>query len=376
MSETNLWVIKVGSSLVTNQGRGIDRLRLRNWVEQIAYLKEKGLQVILITSGAIAEGVQALGWKERPHNLADLQAAAAVGQMGLAQAYQELFAQKGILTGQVLLTHEDIRERQRYLNVCNTLSALLAHQVVPIVNENDTVTTKEITLGDNDTLGALVSNLVQASHYIILTDQEGLYEEDPRHNPKANLIKHIAAEDPRLSEMAGGAGTAVGTGGMATKVKAARRAAVSGTTTLIVSGAKPDVLLQLLEGEKVGTILKPSAAPLRAKQQWMVNQLQSVGSITVDAGAAQALVDKGKSLLPIGCIAVEGHFKRGDLVAICDKKGEAFAHGLVNYHSSELHLILGCTSESVEERLGFRREEEVVHRNHMVLLKGAESSSS
>lgn len=376
MPETNLWVIKVGSSLVTNQGRGIDKSRLKSWVEQISCLKEKGMQVILITSGAIAEGVQALGWKDRPRNLADLQAAAAVGQMGLAQAYQELFAQKGILTGQVLLTHEDIRERQRYLNVCNTLSALLAHQVVPIVNENDTVATKEITLGDNDTLGALVSNLVQASHYIILTDQEGLYEEDPRHNPNASLIRHIAPEDPRLSKMAGGAGTSVGTGGMATKVKAARRAAVSGTTTLIVSGAKPDILLQLLHGEGVGTTLKPSTAPLKARQQWMINQLQSVGSITVDAGAVKALIDKGKSLLPIGCIAVEGHFKRGDLVVICNKKGEALARGLVNYHSSELRRILGCTSENIEEHLGFRREEEVVHRNHMVLLKGAKSPPS
>ncbi len=363
-------VVKVGSSLVTDEGRGIDHAAVARWVGQISALHGLGKEVILVSSGAIAEGMKRLGWVQRPREIPELQAAAAVGQMGLAQAYESAFSAHARPCAQILLTHADLAHRRRYLNARSTLLTLLAHGVVPVINENDTVVTDEIKVGDNDTLGALVTNLVEADALIILTDQHGLYSADPRRDALATLIRDAAADDPALVGMAGGAGSSIGKGGMLTKVLAARRAARSGAHTVIASGREPDVLLRLAAGEAIGTQLRAGAAKLAARKQWMVDQLQLAGRVTVDAGAARRLRDGGASLLPVGVTEVGGEFERGDVIAVLDAAGTEIARGLSNYAAAEARLIRRTPTTQIETILGFIEEPELIHRDNMVLTRG------
>ena len=365
LSQAKLIVVKVGSSLVTAEGRGIDQTALANWATQIAAIKRSGINVILVSSGAIAEGVKRLGWAQRPTALNELQAAAAVGQMGIAQAYERAFSAHQLNTAQILLTHEDLSDRTRYLNARSTLQTLLAQNIVPVINENDTVTTAEIKLGDNDTLGALVTNLVDADALIILTDQRGLYDSDPRQNPQAQFISQISAAHPDLESMAGGAGTGVGTGGMYTKVLAAKRAALSGANTVVASGREPDVLARLCAGEAIGTLFTSEFSRVNARKQWLLGHIQISGSIVVDAGAATALQQSRSSLLPVGCVRVNGHFQRGELVAIVNGAGKEIARGLSNYSSAEAEKILRCHADEIAEKLGYAHEDELVHRDNM-----------
>src|SRR5690554_3110016 len=345
-------VIKVGSSLVTNEGKGLDLEAVEQWARQIATLHAQERQIVLVSSGAIAEGMARLGWPRRPSAMHELQAAAAVGQMGLVQGYEAAFARHGIRTAQILLTHEDLADRRRYLNARSTLYTLLGLGVVPIVNENDTVVTDEIRLGDNDTLGALVTNLIEAETLIILTDQSGLYTADPRGNPDAKLIQVARAGDPSLEKMAGGSGSAIGTGGMLTKVLAAKRAANSGGHTIIASGREPDVLVRLAGGERIGTELQ-AVLPIRsARQRWLVNHLRLRGRLTLDSGAARAITQGHKSLLAIGVLTVHGEFERGDVVACMDEQGRELARGLINYSSGDTRRILGQPSHRIAEILG------------------------
>jgi glutamate 5-kinase len=367
LSQARLLVVKVGSSLVTAEGRGIDQQALAQWAAQIAQLNKRGVQVIFVSSGAIAEGIKRLGWPRRPKALNELQAAAAVGQMGIAQAYENAFAPHGINTAQILLTHEDLSNRTRYLNARSTLRTLLAHGIVPIINENDTVTTDEIKLGDNDTLGALVTNLVEADALVILTDQQGLYDSDPRKNPQARLINRIAAEHPDLESMAGGVGSSVGTGGMYTKVTAAKRAALSGAATVVASGREPDVLVRLIQGDAVGTLFTSEHSRINARKQWLLGQVQLSGRVVVDEGAARAVAEQHASLLPVGCVRAEGHFYRGELVAVVDGGGKEIARGLANYNSSETAKILRTPSAQIERKLGYVMEDELIHRDNMAL---------
>ncbi len=361
-------VVKVGSSLVTNDGRGLDHARLALWSEQIAKLTALNKEIVLVSSGAIAEGIKRLGWSKRPHALNELQAAAAVGQMGLIEAYERSFRQHKLATAQILLTHADLADRERYLNARSTLRTLLALKVIPIINENDTVTTEEIKVGDNDTLGALVANLIEADALIILTDQPGLYTADPRKHPDAAFVHEAVAGDPKLEEMAGGAGSSVGTGGMLTKILAAKRAARSGAHTVIVSGREPDVLARLAQGEALGTHLIATQAPLAARRQWLADHLQVVGKLVLDAGAAHALKVQGKSLLPIGVVAVNGDFQRGAIVACLDEKGRDIARGLVNYSSDEARRVMRKPSSEIEAMLGYVDEPELIHRDNLALL--------
>ena len=367
LSQARLLVVKVGSSLVTAEGRGIDQQALAQWAAQIAQLNKRGVQVIFVSSGAIAEGIKRLGWPRRPKALNELQAAAAVGQMGIAQAYENAFAPHRINTAQILLTHEDLSNRTRYLNARSTLRTLLAHSIVPIINENDTVTTDEIKLGDNDTLGALVTNLVEADALVILTDQQGLYDSDPRKNPQARLINRIAAEHPDLESMAGGVGSSVGTGGMYTKVTAAKRAALSGAATVVASGREPDVLVRLIQGDAVGTLFTSEHSRINARKQWLLGQVQLSGRVVVDEGAARAVAEQHASLLPVGCVRAEGHFYRGELVAVVDGGGKEIARGLANYNSSETAKILRTPSAQIERKLGYVMEDELIHRDNMAL---------
>lgn len=362
-------VIKVGSSLVTNEGRGLDIEAVEHWSRQIAALHAQGRQVVLVSSGAIAEGMARLGWPRRPSAMHELQAAAAVGQMGLVQAYEVAFARHGIRTAQILLTHEDLADRRRYLNARSTIYALLGLGVVPIVNENDTVVTDEIRLGDNDTLGALVTNLIEAETLVILTDQTGLYTADPRKDPSAELIRVARAGDAELEKMAGGSGTAIGTGGMLTKVLAARRAANSGGHTIIASGREPNVLLRLAEGERIGTELR-ALLPIRsARQRWLANHLRLRGRVTLDSGAVRALTQHHKSLLAIGVTAVDGEFERGDVVACLDEQGRELARGLINYSASDTRRILRQPSHRIADILGHMTDPELMHRDNMVVLR-------
>lgn len=360
-------VIKVGSSLVTNEGRGLDHQALARWAEQIATLISQGKEVVLVSSGAIAEGVQRLGWRARPKALHELQAAAAVGQMGLAQAYETVFRQHGLGTAQILLTHADLADRTRYLNARSTLLTLLQHRVVPIINENDTVTTEEIKVGDNDTLGALVTNLIEADALIILTDQQGLYSADPRKHADARFIHEATAGRPELEAMAGGAGSSVGTGGMLTKILAAKRAARSGAHTIIASGREGEVLPRLAAGEAIGTQLTAATSPLAARKQWLADHLQVRGSLTLDSGAATALA-RGASLLPIGVTQVSGDFHRGEVVACIDEQGRTLARGLVNYDADETRRIQRQPSQQIEAILGYVDEPELIHRDNLVVL--------
>lgn len=361
-------VVKVGSSLVTNDGKGLDHAALARWAEQIAQLVESGKQVVLVSSGAIAEGLQRLGWSKRPKALNELQAAAAVGQMGLVQAYESIFRQHGLHAAQVLLTHEDLADRTRYLNARSTLLTLLALRVVPVINENDTVSTDEIKLGDNDTLGALVTNLIEADCLVILTDQKGLYTADPRKNPDAQFVHEARAGDPELERMAGGAGSSVGTGGMLTKILAAKRAARSGAHTLIAWGREENVLLRLANGENIGTQLIADQAALAARKQWMADHLQLRGSLTLDAGAAKALAAGGKSLLPVGVKSVQGEFERGEVIACLDSEGQEIARGLANYSATEARRIAGKPTSEIESLLGYIDEPELIHRDNLVQL--------
>ncbi len=361
-------VVKVGSSLVTNDGKGLDHAALARWAEQIVQLVEGGRQVVLVSSGAIAEGLQRLGWKKRPKALHELQAAAAVGQMGLVQAYESVFRQHGLHAAQVLLTHEDLADRTRYLNARSTLVSLLGLRVVPVVNENDTVSNDEIKLGDNDTLGALVTNLIEADCLVILTDQQGLYTADPRKNPDAQFVHEARAGDAELERMAGGAGSSVGTGGMLTKILAAKRAARSGAHTLIASGREPNVLLRLAAGELIGTQLIAEKAALAARKQWMADHLQMRGRLVLDDGAARALAAGGKSLLPVGVKLVQGEFERGEVIACVDGQGQEIARGLVNYSAAEARRIAGRPSSEIESLLGYVDEPELIHRDNLVRL--------
>jgi glutamate 5-kinase len=363
-------VIKVGSSLVTNDGRGLDTVAIALWAQQIAALRAQGKELVLVSSGAIAEGMQRLGWSKRPHAIHELQAAAAVGQMGLVQVYETCFRRHGLETAQVLLTHDDLADRKRYLNARSTLITLLGLSVIPIINENDTVVTDEIKFGDNDTLGALVSNLIEADALIILTDQPGLYTADPRREPGATLVREASAGDEKIERMAGGSGGGLGKGGMLTKVLAARRAAKSGAHTVIASGREPEVLLRLAAGEQIGTQLLAGTARINARKAWLSDHLQVRGSLTLDAGATRALAEGGKSLLPIGVAQVSGEFERGEVVAIRDPAGREIARGLVNYASTEARLIMRHASSEIESVLGFVVEPELVHRDNLVLLPG------
>lgn len=361
-------VVKVGSSLVTNNGEGLDQAAIAAWADQISGLVKQGRQVVLVSSGAVAEGMQRLGWSKRPTAVNELQAAAAVGQMGLVQMYETCFAKHGLHTAQVLLTHDDLADRKRYLNARSTLRTLLDMKVIPIINENDTVVTDEIRFGDNDTLGSLVANLIEADALVILTDQSGLYSSDPRKNPSAEFIQQAIAGDMELEKMAGGAGSAVGTGGMLTKILAAKRAARSGAHTVIASGREPDVLLRLAQGEAIGTHLKAGQVKTIAKKQWLADHLRLAGKVVLDDGAIKALRQDGKSLLPIGVVSVAGHFERGEVVACVDAQGQEVARGLVNYSAAETAKILRKPSSEIEKILGYIDESELIHRDNLILL--------
>lgn len=362
-------VVKVGSSLVTNEGRGLDERAIGEWCRQICELVRQGREVIMVSSGAIAEGMKRLGWRQRPQEVNELQAAAAVGQMGLAQMYETKLRENGLGSAQVLLTHADLADRERYLNARSTLLTLLKLGVVPVINENDTVVNDEIKFGDNDTLGALVANLVEADVLVILTDQKGLYSADPRTNPDARFIQAAQAGDAALETMAGGVGSSLGRGGMITKILAAKRAAGSGASTVIAWGREPDALLRLVQGQPLGTLLLAATQKTQARKQWIADHLQLRGSVRVDDGAVQKLRRDGSSLLPIGMTAVEGDFSRGDVIAIRSSDGIEVARGLANYASAEARLICRKPSNQFEALLGYAAEPEMVHRDNLVLSR-------
>lgn len=360
-------VVKVGSSLVTNEGRGVDADAVGNWCRQMAALAGEGRELVMVSSGAIAEGMKRLGWSVRPKEVHELQAAAAVGQMGLAQIYESKLREHGMGSAQVLLTHADLADRERYLNARSTLLTLLSHRVIPVINENDTVVNDEIKFGDNDTLGALVANLVDADALVILTDQHGLYSADPRKDPAARLINEVRAGDPELERMAGGAGSSIGRGGMITKVLAAKRAASSGASSVIAYGREPDVLLRLAAGDAIGTTFVAATPKLAARKQWMADHLQLRGAVVIDDGAARKVRDEGKSLLPIGVTEVQGEFQRGDVIAVRTLAGLELARGLANYDSSQARLIARKPSSEFEKLIGYTGEPEMIHRDNLVL---------
>ncbi len=362
-----IWIIKIGSAMLTDHGRSIDRIQINTWAHQIATLRKAGKQVILVSSGAIAAGMQKLGWTRKPAELAKQQAAAAVGQMTLARVYEEIFANYGIQTAQILLTHDDAADRKRYLNIKATMEALLESGILPIINENDTTSFAEIKFGDNDNLGALVANLIHAGLYVILTDQNGLYNADPRTHADAQLVRFEQADNPILDSYIGASTSTLGSGGMLTKIQAARKAMNSGTSTVIMHGQRDNGITELLTGDFVGTMLFASTT-VKAKKQWLAGQLQLRGRLIVDAGAQQALLSKGKSLLAVGIIAIEGTFSRGEIVAICDEDGQAIAKGIVNYNHLDLNKIKGKNSEAIESILGYRLEAHAVHRDNLALV--------
>ena len=361
-------IVKVGSSLVTNEGRGLDHAAIAKWADQIAHLRRLGKQVVLVSSGAVAEGMLRLGFERRPVAIHELQACAAVGQMGLAQIYETSFRAHDLRTAQVLLTHADLADRERYLNARSTLFTLLELGVVPVINENDTVVTDEIKFGDNDTLGALVANLIEADALIILTDQRGLYTSDPRKNTDATFVNEAKAGDPALEAMAGGAGSGIGSGGMLTKILAARRAASSGAHTVIAWGREDQVLVRLAEGEAIGTQLTAQTARLTARKQWMADHLKTAGQVMLDPGAVQKLIEEGKSLLPIGVTDVGGDFGRGDVITCVDATGKPIARGMSNYASAEVKRIMRKPSSEIAAILGYVEEVELIHRDNLVLL--------
>ncbi len=362
-------VVKVGSSLVTNDGRGLDEQAIGEWCRQLAHLIRDGREVIMVSSGAIAEGMKRLGWATRPKAIQELQAAAAVGQMGLAQMYETKLRANGLGSAQVLLTHADLADRERYLNARSTLLTLLKLGVVPVINENDTVVNDEIKFGDNDTLGALVANLVEADALVILTDQKGLFTADPRKDASATFVSEASAGDAKLELMAGGAGSSIGRGGMLTKILAAKRAAGSGASTVIAWGREPDALIRLTQGDAIGTLLIAQTQKNQARKQWMADHLQMRGAVIVDAGAAAKVRDEGKSLLPIGMVQVEGEFSRGDVIAVRDEAGQEIARGLANYASAEARLLCRKPSSEFERLLGYAAEPEMLHRDNLVLSR-------
>ena len=361
-------VVKVGSTLVTNEGKGVDAQAIGDWCRQLAALTAQGVECLVVSSGAIAEGMKRLGWAARPRELHALQAAAAVGQMGLVQMYESRLRELGMASAQVLLTHADLADRERYLNARSTLLTLLSHRVLPVINENDTVSVDEIKLGDNDTLAAMVTNLIEADVLVILTDQAGLFTADPRNDPSATLIAWGKAADSAFEAMAGGAGTGFGKGGMATKVRAAQRAARSGAATVIASGREHEILSRLAAGESLGTCLVAELAPIAARKQWLADQLQTRGVITLDEGAVRVLLEQGKSLLPIGVTQVQGEFERGDLVSCHSPQGQEIARGLVNYGASDARRIVRRPSSEIESILGFVEEPELIHRDNLIVL--------
>lgn len=362
-------VVKVGSSLVTNDGQGLDEAAIGEWCRQIAQLAAEKRELIMVSSGAIAEGMKRLGWKTRPQAVHELQAAAAVGQMGLVQMYETKLREHGLRSAQVLLTHSDLSDRERYLNARTTLLSLLKLGVLPVINENDTVVTDEIKFGDNDTLGALVANLVEADALVILTDQKGLFKSDPRQNPAAEFVHAAMAGDPELERMAGGAGTGIGRGGMLTKILAAKRAASSGASTVIAWGREPDALVRLVRGEAIGTLLVAPTQKMQARKQWIADHLQMRGSVMIDEGAVQRLRSGGSSLLPIGMTAVHGEFSRGEVIAIRAQDGVEIARGLANYAAHEARLLCRKPSNAIQGLLGYAAEPEMVHRDNLVLKR-------
>ena len=361
-------VVKIGSSLLTDGGRGLNAPAIAGWVAQMATLKQLGVDVVLVSSGSVAEGMSRLKLKSRPSTLHELQAAASVGQMGLVRRFEDEFQLHNLLAAQVLLTHDDLSARQRYLNARSTLLTLLDFGVVPVINENDAVATEEIRFGDNDTLGALVANLVEADLLILLTDQTGLFDANPSLNPEAKLISSMQVNDPLLDEVAGGSISGLGRGGMFTKVRAARLAARSGAATVIVSGKIDNVIPAIFKGEELGTYLIPNIAPLAARKQWLAGQLQLKGSVTLDAGAVKILQSAGKSLLAVGVKSVQGQFKRGDLVSCLDGQGNEIARGLINYGAEDAAKIAGKSSNEFETLLGYADDEELIHRDNLVLV--------
>jgi glutamate 5-kinase len=361
------WVVKVGSSLVTARGVGLDRTAIGGWASQIAALREQGREVVLVSSGAVAEGMARLGLKKRPAVLHELQAIAAVGQMGLVQAWESAFQTHGLRTAQVLLTHEDVSSRPRYLNARSALQALISFGVVPVVNENDTVATDEIRLGDNDTLAALAANLIEADVLVILTDQDGLFDADPRQVPDAQLLAEADLSDPKLDQYAGSGRGELGRGGMRTKLLAARWAARSGAATVLANGGREDVLLEIARGESAGTLLKPGQGVMAARKRWIAGQLQVRGRLQLDAGAARVLREQGRSLLPVGVKGVDGEFERGELVACLDPEGHEVACGLVSYGAGEARRIAGLPSARLTEALGYPGEPELIHRDNLVV---------
>lgn len=368
IGQSKRWIIKIGSALLTNDGRGLDKKSIKNWVAQIAALHQHNVEIVLVSSGAVAEGMTRLKWIKRPHALHQLQAAAAVGQMGMVQTYQSFFQEHAMHTAQILLTHDDLANRQRYLNARSTLCTLMRLNVLPVVNENDTVTMEEIRFGDNDTLAALVANLIEADLLVILTDQPGLCECDPRIDPTGCLIEEGYANDPSLEAMAGDTGGKLGRGGMLTKLRAATLAARSGTATLIASGREPEVLSRIAAGENIGTLLHPAQAPLAARKQWLASHLKMRGSLYLDEGAVNVLRYSGKSLLAIGVNRADGQFLRGEMVACLSLEGKEVARGLVNYNALETQKILGYPSERIEDILGYVDEPELIHRDNLVLV--------
>jgi glutamate 5-kinase len=362
------WVVKIGSAMVTGGGRGLDRAAIDAWARQIAALRAEGRELVIVTSGAVAEGMARLGWTDRPTALPQLQAAAAVGQMGLVQAYADVLRDHDIHSAQILLTHEDLSDRARYLNARGTLRALLDHGVIPVVNENDTVATDEIRFGDNDTLAALVANLIEADVLVILTDQHGLFDSDPRKNPDARMLPEVVAGSAALESMASPEGGRLGRGGMYTKVMAAKRAARSGAATVVASGAEPEVLWRIAQGDEIGTLFKPVQSRLASRKQWLAGQLRVCGTIRVDAGAARALRQGAASLLPIGVTSVSGPFRRGDLVSVVDADGTEFARGLTNYALADATRLCGKPSSAIPDILGYAEEDELIHRDNLILL--------
>jgi len=362
------WVIKIGSALLTNDGAGLNIEGIKHWVDQMVQLRREGIELVLVSSGAVAEGMTRLGWSTRPRELHKLQAAAAVGQMGLVQAYESRFQHYGMHTAQVLLTHDDLSSRIRYLNARSTLRTLLNYGVVPVVNENDTVVIDEIRFGDNDTLAALVTNLVEADHLIILTDQDGMFDKDPRSNPDARVIEEDTVNNNELEAMATGDAGSFGRGGMLTKVRAARLAARSGASTVIAPGRREGVITSLRQGETIGTLLYAEKVPVTARKQWLAGHLQLRGQLTIDAGAVKVLRESGRSLLSVGVLAVHGDFVRGEVVACIDAQGTEIARGLANYNSEEIAMIKGQASDKIESLLGYVDEPELIHRDNLVLV--------
>lgn len=368
LTQSRRILVKIGSALLTNDGQGLDVAAIEGWVAQMAQLRTQGHELLLVTSGSVAEGMARLGWKQRPKSVHELQAAAAVGQMGLIQTWETAFKKYSINSAQILLTHDDLSNRKRYLNARSALRTLLDLGVVPIINENDTVATDEIRFGDNDTLGALVTNLLEVDTLVLLTDQFGLFDADPRENPNANLISEGRAQDPALLAVAGDGG-ALGRGGMFTKVRAARLAARSGARTVILGGRTEQALIRLFAGENLGTLLLPDDEPITARKRWLAGHLQEKGVLVLDSGASQAVQLQGKSLLPVGVKEVRGRFARGELVVCVDETEQRLAKGLINYSSNEARLLAGQPSNQIERILGYVEATELIHRDNLVVIK-------